>query len=278
MPTTLILLVLLALPAAAQIGVTLQVNNPTPTIGGGTFDFTIVLTNQSSLPQFLQFTDPLPPGLVFAGLTLSSQNGATANCNSPASGKNGPVVCTNPAFPAGGVLTLVLTCRVPSNLSPGVRTNQVFALPSQPGQSIPSTASAAVSLITDANITAFTQTATATVRRGGLINYNISVTNSGSSDGINVLVRDSLPAYVAVQSISSTGGFKNNCAYRPDTRVLTCTAPNLPSGASEISIAVRASNENRMPASLLATATLQASQFTILSGPTTAPASTTVIR
>ena len=234
-----------------DLGIAKVTSNPTPVAGGAAFAYTLTVTNNGpSDAKNVLVTDPLPPGMVLANANIAVVNnpsvaGYGLTCVGPANGTNGTITCTgNLPGPVGSTVstsTITLVVQAVADLAGGVRTNTAAVVSETQEISpnvAPNTASVQVTIQNDASLS-IRKTAPATACAGDTLNYDIAVTNSGNSSGINVVVTDVIPANTSFVSVTGQNAFANACSYNPNTKTVSCTAGFVPTGTHHIQLAVK---------------------------------------
>lgn len=211
----------------ADVGVTKSA--PANAIAGGTFSYTLTLTNAGPDPAVnARFSDTLPAGLTFA--SLAQNTGPTATCATPQPGSAGTVGCTVPMLLNGQSASFTLGVNVDSAVANGtVVTNTATAsTDSVDPNSNNNSASASTTIGTQADV-GVTKTGASSAAAGSNFSYTLSVTNSGVSAAANVLLSDVLPAGETFVSLNQTSGPAFACS---TGATVTCSIASLATNAT----------------------------------------------
>ncbi|MDH3498799.1 MAG: hypothetical protein OEM97_01635, partial [Acidimicrobiia bacterium] len=193
---------------AADLSLTKVVDNATPTVGDDV-TFTLTLSNAGpATATGLEVTDVLPAGLVFVSSTPS-----TGGYNA------GTGVWSVASLGSAGSATLDITATV-TTASSLTNTAEVTSSVQSDPDSDPGNGAPAEDDISAATVTAVlpalavSKTSDADpgpVTAGQLINYTVSVTNTGTATQTNIIIDDPLPAGVsAVPGSTNVSGFDLN--------------------------------------------------------------------
>ncbi len=166
---------------------------------GGILTYTIVATNLGlSDGQGVTLTDSLPPQVLYQSYTATR-----GTCTGTST-----VTCTPGTVTPGEVITVTLVGRVDPAASPGTILNTVNITSSSPDP-VPGNNSASESTtITDeqADLQITKHDLIDPVRAGEVLTYIVTINNTGPSNASGVIVTDSLPAGVTLQSAMSSQG------------------------------------------------------------------------
>ena len=240
---------LLAAPAyaVADLGIAVVTSNPTPTVGGAAFSYTLVVTNNGPDPAVgIVVNDALPPGVIYQNVAVvnnPSTPGFGLTCVGPPVATNGTVTCKGSlpgAAPSTSTITIV--AQIVANVASGVRTNTATVASDTQEASpntLPNTASIQQNLVVDAPLS-ITKAGPLTFVRGSNVVYQITVLNGGSSTALNATITDSLPANMQFVSMFGTGTFHDGCTVNPSNTV-TCPAIDIPSGLQQLTIVAKSS-------------------------------------
>jgi len=198
---------------------------PTVTAAGSVTYQLVVTNNGPSDAANLSVADTLPTGVTFA-----SAAGAGWTCSNAG---NVSVTCTT-ALLAAGATSPTITVVVTAPAQPGALTNFASVSSTTPDPDLTNNTASASTTVTGSADLAITKTGPATVVAGAAISYQLSVTNHGPSDGVNLVVSDSLPAGVTFVSAAGAGW---TCSHSGNVSV-TCTTALLGPGATAPAISV----------------------------------------
>ncbi len=182
----------------------LSITKSTPTTSapvGSLITYTIVLTNNGpdAAPNPVM-TDALPASLLFR--SISAPAGFT--CTTPAFRTNGTITCNATTLANGASATFTLVVEVAPGATGSIvnsATASSNATDANGGNS--SGASGSVSAAPASATLGITKTTgTTSAATGTIVNYLITVTNSGPSTATNVTVNDTLPS--SLQFVSAT--------------------------------------------------------------------------
>ncbi|MEO8380699.1 MAG: DUF11 domain-containing protein [Acidobacteriota bacterium] len=209
-------------------------SGPATVPAGADITYTLVVANSGpSDASGVGVDDVLAPELTFVSATAP----AGWSCTTPAPGANGTISCSVATLASGASANLTFVAHVPSATTAGtsiVNTATVDASTADPDNSdntSTTTATVTTALPTDVSISKTTSGSTFAV--GATVPYTIVVTNSGTSDALDTVVTDTIPAGTTLQSATSTQG---SCS---GTTTVTCTVGTLaPSASATITITV----------------------------------------
>ena len=226
------LLLGLAVPgsAAAVVGVAVGASTLTPVAGGAAFNYTVTITNLDAVAAATNvvMTDALPPGARYLSASLSGANAAAFWCRGPANGENGVVECRAATLPASGVAIVTIVAQYEPDLAGGVRTNTARVVAG-------GTASTAAVMQTVSNNANLTQsTASGVSGRFGITLLTLS--NSGSSSGVNAMPGVALPAATSFVSAHGTHDLADRCSFDPVTATVACLVPFVRTGAHGLTL------------------------------------------
>ena len=241
----------------ADLAVTI-VGAPNPVQRGGTLTYTITATNNGPGVVIINLIDQLPSGLTY---TSNSQPGS---CAFDASGV---VHCAGVKLDPGAsfVVTVTVTVNVNGTISNTAAVSGDVPDPT-PGNNS-ATAQTTVTPVTDLSVTKSASPASVTV--GGAITYTVVASNAGPSAASNVRIVDSLPAGVALSTVTQTQG---SCA-SPTASSVQCSFGTLAPGQSAtVTLVVKPSAAGTIVNSV----TVAGNESDPAAGNNTATASTTV--
>ncbi len=169
-------------------------DNPDPVIAGTPLTYTIIVTNNGpSFATNLLITDTLPAS-VTVGVPTTSQGGcvvAPGNlviCTPGTLGLNNTVTLTIPVTTTTGLSgSLVNTATTTSN---GIDTSPANATTTEP-----------TTVNQQADLSLSKSSSLTSVIAGDLLTYTLTVLNNGPSDAGTVVVSDTLPANITINSI-----------------------------------------------------------------------------
>lgn len=229
--------------ASADLSVT-KSDSPDPVVAGNELTYTIQVTNHGpSTAGDVTITDPLPAGTSF--VSGQDQNGNTV-C---ALAQPGVVVCNLGTLQPNQVVTVLLTVLVDPSVPTGTVLTNTVTVDSSTADPDPTDDSATsnTNVVTSAELWLDKTGVSRSGNPSPVIEYTLTVHNDagceadaqstvtpncgdgGPSDAKNVTVVDTLPLdpkKVVVQFVSP------QCVYDKPTHTVTCTAPNVPAGAS----------------------------------------------
>lgn len=193
-----------------------KVDGTDPVIAGNNLTYTITVTNDGPRTATgISVVDTLPAGVTFV---------STAGCtNSPGSAAMGMVTCTLADIASSSSRMFTLTVTVDSSTT-GMLTNSV-TVSATTAEADPSdntdTEVTTVSTSADLSITK-TDTGFDPVVAGNTLVYTVTATNNGPSDAVGVVVTDTLPSDVTLDSAPG-------CTEAP-VGTLTCNVGALAAG------------------------------------------------
>jgi uncharacterized repeat protein (TIGR01451 family)/gliding motility-associated-like protein len=213
------------------------VKNPqaTEVVAGQNFSYTIVVSNTGTAPaRDVVVTDALPAGLTF----VSADNGGTHSA--------GTVTWNIPILAIGQSVTLSLVVNLNSNVPAGtsIRNVAVVDSPDNPEDPIPSDedpgSDTEVEVEAIANLAITKAVSQSNVVAGAPVTYSLTISNSGLSDALTVLVRDLLPVGTSFISADNGGALNNGAVIwtipvvkageQVTVNVTVATDPNLITG------------------------------------------------
>jgi uncharacterized repeat protein (TIGR01451 family) len=214
-----------AVSAVADVGVT-KTGLPSLTAGQHA-TYTISVTNNGPSDALnVTLTDNLPAGETFVSLTFGPGAPSTA-C-----GVGATISCTTPTLPAHASLTIFVTVAVGGTVTNGtVLTNTVFEASSTTDNNPANNSSSVTSTVVAVDDLSVVKTGPSTVTAGAPATYTITVSNAGPSDGVNVVVTDTLPSDTTATSATGPGF---TCGLPAVGNVFTCTAPSLAAGSTAL--------------------------------------------
>lgn len=231
----------------ADLEITKSTSNPTPTAGGGSFFYNLVVTNHGpDTATDVIVTDPLPPGIIFQNVSVVMNPATPAmSCTGPPVGTNGTIICNSAELLLNQTATIAIAAQVVPNVASGLRTNTatVTSAATEPAPPPPDPNPNSASVVQNIGVAAplsITKAGPATVCAGDTYTYHITVLNGGSSTALNATISDPLPANTTFLSLSGTGAFANSCSLNGGTPgTVSCASVDIPSGLSTLDITVR---------------------------------------
>lgn len=180
---------------------------------GKSFTYTLNITSNNDINATdVNITDTLPAGVEITGI-----NSGTFNC--PSTPITGTFSCTKSNFQGNATDTIVLTAKAPANVTGDITNNVVIS------QSLNQNDGSASKTVTVTGVTlGISKSASATATVGGLIDYNVTVTNASHSDAQNVTITDNLATYLgAGYTVNSIIDATDWSCSGVDTSQLSCT-------------------------------------------------------
>jgi uncharacterized repeat protein (TIGR01451 family) len=246
--------------ATAAVSVGIITSNATPTVGGGAFSWTITLTNGVGVASNVAMTFPLPPGAVFANLTVTGAAAGAYSCTGPAPQTNGTVSCEATSVAASAAATITVVAQYDADLAPGVRTAVVRVA----SGGTANFATIQHSMGTDVTLV-MTGTSTATVSAGSAVIQRVQILNNGNSSAINALVQHTLPTGLTFNGLYAAGDLHGTCSFNPITRIITCQPRFLRQGEHSLTIVSR-SNYDLIAGGISSNTTVTAPGASSISG------------
>lgn len=215
--------------SSADLGITKTSSGPTEP--GQNLTYTITITNNGpSDAADLVLTDTVPANTTFVSLTQPT--GPTFSCTTPPVGGTGAINCTLAGLLTGASATFELVVQVSPAATDGTEienTANITASTSDPDPDN-NTATASTAVNSNADLT-ITKTGPNTTSPDATIAYDITITNNGPTDAINVEMTDVLPANTTFASLTSPAGWSCTTPAVGATGTVTCTIATLPNGA-----------------------------------------------
>ncbi len=225
---------------------TVDKDSGTPAVvAGGQVTYTIVLRNWGGQALTnVVISDTLPVGFTVARSSIAQFNTLHPTTTNPVVGSTQPA-WRSWTIGAGGVLTLTFTVNVASSVMSGVYDNSATAKSDQTGlvnddglaaqdSHTPSGKDPEndedVTVTTMANLSVTKLDYPDPAAAGTILTYTILVTNVGPSDALNVVITDTLPAYLTYRAASV--GCTHNAG------VVTCQLGTVTAGATKTSLVV----------------------------------------
>jgi uncharacterized repeat protein (TIGR01451 family) len=200
-----------------------------PAVAGTTAYCTMTITdNGPSDAQKVSLTDAIAASTPFTIVSVTPTQGFCTP--SGGTNTNGTVNCTLGTIAAGStaMVTVNFTALNGGNIND---TASVSASTPDPNTAN-NTATGAVTYASSADVSITKTSAPNPVVAGTNLTYTITAHNAGPSTATNVVVKDTLPAQVAVVSATPSAGSCSGGIPGNPTQPLTCTLGSLNSGAS----------------------------------------------
>jgi len=213
-------------------------NGPATINAGANLTYTVTVTNNGpSDAGNVSLTDTLPADTTFVSATQNS--GPAFSCITPAPGGTGAIACTIDPFPAAATATFTFVLHASPAASSGssiANTAGVATTTADPNVGNNSSTSTAT-VVVEADVTVVKNGPTS-IAAGTDITYNLTVTNTGPSDSLNVSLTDPVPVNTTFVSIAQTSGPIFACATPPvgGTGTITCTLATFPPGTAAFDI------------------------------------------
>jgi len=225
---------------------TIDKDTRTPTVvAGGQVTYTLVLRNGGSQALTnVVVSDTLPVGFTYVRSSTVQVNTLRPTTTNPIVGTSQPLWRAW-TIGAGGALTVTLTVNVASAVSGGGYDNTASAKSDQTGlvddnglvaqdSHTPSSKDPEndedVTVTTVANLSVVKLDYPDPAAAGTILTYTILVTNTGPSDALNVVVTDTLPAYLTYRAASA------GCTH--SAGVVTCQLGTVVAGATKTRLVV----------------------------------------
>lgn len=198
--------------AEADLTIT-KSDSPDPVTAGELLTYTITITNNGPSDALnVQVADTLP-----AGVTFVSTNGCTED-------PNGVPTCTLGTIAASSSAQYTVTVTVDSDTLGTITNNATVSADTTLINTGDDSAAEDTLVEAEADLTITKSDSPDPVIAGDTLTYTLTITNSGPSDALNVVVTDTLPS--GVTFVSSTG-----CTEDPNG-VPTCTLGTLAANSS----------------------------------------------
>jgi uncharacterized repeat protein (TIGR01451 family) len=209
---------------SANLAVT-KTDSPDPVVAGQAISYLIHVTSAGpSVARDVAMDDTLPSWVTFTGSTIQHGSGTCALVV----GSPSHVVCQLGDLNAGDYVDVVLSGTVKSGAPSGVVLhNTVTVSSTTPDVNAANNSAFADTTVTTRADLVLNHTSDANVYKAStVIHYLITVTNSGPSDAVNVVIKDALPPLKYGSYVSNDGG----CTVSGTT--LTCPGVTLVAGAT----------------------------------------------
>ncbi len=218
-------------------------------IAGQFIDYTITIKNDGpSDAQNVTVTEtlsnvgtPTATSVRSSFVSLDASGAPGFTCSTPSVGGTGSITCYRAILPRTGVNppTLKIRVLVDPSASTGTVDNRVSVTSSTADPDLSDNDDSTSHPVSTFSTLALVKSAQPNpVIAGQNLTYTLSVTNNGASDALNVVLKDTIPAFTSLVSFSGTGVFTaaGTCAFDNATSTLQCS-PNAgppfaaPSGA-----------------------------------------------
>jgi uncharacterized repeat protein (TIGR01451 family) len=257
-----------------------NVDNNNVTAGGGTFTYTINVTNQGpSDAQNVVINDQLPPGILFVALETGETIYGRPSCNAPDAGSNGLVSCVASALKAGDTAQVRIIVRAAAGAAGGNSRNCVNVAAETPDPDSNNNGECEdVNINIDAPLV-IEKFGPTEVCAGDLITYRVRLINTGQSIARNVTLSDQLPDNTTFVNLIGAGALHGACIKEGSVNFVTCgnlAAPlNVPPGPHSLDITLKV-NTNAPTGPLTNTVTITDPGTGSISGSASASATATV--
>jgi uncharacterized repeat protein (TIGR01451 family) len=191
-------------PASAALSVT--ETGPTAVTAGTTVTYTITVTNGGTFAaQGVVLTDALPTGGTNA--TITAVSGKNPDNLSFGAASGGLFTSNSGTVAAGNTDQFQVVVTAPSSLASGAAFNDsVSVTTTTTNTGSPTSASVNNTIVTSAGVSV-ADPGPLTVTAGTTVTYTITVTNAGPSNGLGVVLTDTIPTGATNASITAvTGG------------------------------------------------------------------------
>ncbi|PIQ76580.1 hypothetical protein COU78_02635 [Candidatus Peregrinibacteria bacterium CG10_big_fil_rev_8_21_14_0_10_49_24] len=209
--------------SSEQADLTLTKTGPATVARGTTISYTLVATNNGpATANAVTITDPVPAGLTF--------NSAASDAGCALNGTN--VLCNSFSLTNGASKTVTVAFDVPAQATCGATiANQASVSTSSIDPVSSNNTSQTVTSTVDCSgeqaDLSVTKSGPATVQRGNIVSYTVSVTNGGPATANAVKVTDAIPSGLTFNS----GASSPECAVNGSN--VECTVSTLTNGASK---------------------------------------------
>jgi len=193
--------------------------------------YTLTVGNNGPDPATLSFEDTLPGTMTFVSLVQNS--GPVLNCDTPAIGAGGTILCDALNYPAGSSSTFTLTGHIPAGTSSGTTYTNTVTVSAEEDDPTPANDSASTLTTVSATDVSVVKTGPANVNAGD-ITYTITVANAGPDSATSTQLFDPLPVDTTFVSLAQDNGPAALCSTPAvgDNGDVVCSWPALASGAS----------------------------------------------
>jgi large repetitive protein len=193
----------------SSVDVSVVKTGPANATAGDQISYTIVVANSGpDAATNVTLIDELPDETTFVSLTQNNGPPATL-CTNPGVGNNGPVTCEFAVLGSGVSAQFTLTIEIGNT----TEITNTATVSSDSGDLAPGNdESSVITVVTPQADLTIVKTGPTTAAAGGTITYNVTVTNEGPSDAINVRWTDTLPPDTTFVSNTQTAGPTFSCA------------------------------------------------------------------
>ena len=216
-----------SITASADLTITKTAAPPAP-LPGQMLTYTITVTqNGPSDAANVTVTDALPSAVLFQSITASGWT-----CTTPAVGTSGTVSCTRtPLAPGSYPMTIqgTVTASTPTGT---VISNTASVTSTTPDPTGPNTATASVTVTTQADLSVTIADSPDPVGVGRALTYQVVVTNGGPSDATNPTLSVALDPTLRFTSVLSPGGWTCTTPAVGLAGTVACHATSIAKGAS----------------------------------------------
>lgn len=170
----------------------------TTVIPGGLITYTITVTASGGLAEGVHLTDTLPSGTSWMTDTAHSAGLTQVSTTPPA--------WTIPQALTDTAISFVMIVHVPVTTPLGINlVNGVEVTSASPDANAANNAATASAVVVSGSDMQLTQTGPLTVILGSPIHYRLTYTNTGNLTATNVVVTDTLPAFIIYETASAGG-------------------------------------------------------------------------
>ncbi len=193
---------------------------PTDGMAGTNVTYTIVVENSGpSNAAAVSVLDTMP-----SGITATSVTSDIGSCSSTGSG----ISCYHPDLAPGTPMTVTVTGSIAASAVDGstLTNSATTSTTSDETNTTNNDASADVTILTEADLSITKASGVGEVIAGETISYTIEVANAGPSDAQNVVITDTVPADLTIDSVAPT-----YCSFTGS--IVTCSPGTIADGGTE---------------------------------------------